>query len=123
AAGLVVDVDPAREGLGELRVRDPLPVVPEPALRVDPDRALAREWKRRLRLHIINMVRIPAGKSALVAVEGREVQLTNLDKPFWPELGLTKRGLIQYYADVAPPLLPHIRDRPMVLERYPDRPV
>ena len=46
--------------------------------------------------------RIPAGKDALVAIGAREVKLTNLDKPFWPELGITKRDLLQYYADVAP---------------------
>jgi bifunctional non-homologous end joining protein LigD len=52
-------------------------------------------------------------------VGGREVRLTNLRKPFWPERGITKGGLIQYYADVAPVLLPHIRDRAMVMKRYP----
>ena len=62
---------------------------------------------------------IPASGSAKVRVEGKEVQLTNLDKPFWPELGITKGDLIQYYADVAPLLLPHIRDRAMVMKRYP----
>ena len=51
---------------------------------------------------------------------GREVRLTNLRKLFWPERGITKGGLIQYYADVAPVLLPHIRDRAMVMKRYPD---
>jgi bifunctional non-homologous end joining protein LigD len=66
------------------------------------------------------MARIPAGKNAVLAIDGREVALTNLDKPFWPELGLVKRDLLQYYADVAPALLPHIRDRPMVMRRYPD---
>ena len=45
--------------------------------------------------------------------------LTNLHKPFWPELGITKGDLIQYYADVAAVLLPHIRDRAMVMKRYP----
>ena len=50
---------------------------------------------------------------------GKEVRLTNLDKLFWPELGITKGNLIQYYADVAPLLLPHIRDRAMVMKRYP----
>jgi bifunctional non-homologous end joining protein LigD len=54
-----------------------------------------------------------------VRVDGREVRLTNLRKPFWPELGVTKGDLIQYYADVAPLLLPHIRDRAMVMKRYP----
>jgi bifunctional non-homologous end joining protein LigD len=56
---------------------------------------------------------------AVVAVDGREVQLTNLRKVFWPERGITKGDLIQYYADVAPVLLPHIRDRAMVMKRYP----
>ena len=56
---------------------------------------------------------------AMVAVAGREVRLTNLRKPFWPDLGVTKGALIQYYADVAPVLLPHIRDRAMVMKRYP----
>jgi hypothetical protein len=50
---------------------------------------------------------------------GRAVRLTNLKKLFWPELGLTKRDLLQYYADVAPALLPHLKDRAMVMKRYP----
>ncbi len=56
---------------------------------------------------------------AVVTVDGREVQLTNLRKVFWPERGITKGDLLQYYADVAPVLLPHIRDRAMVMKRYP----
>jgi bifunctional non-homologous end joining protein LigD len=52
-------------------------------------------------------------------VDGKEVRLTNLRKIFWPELGLTKGDLIQYYADVAFVLLPHLRDRAMVMKRYP----
>jgi bifunctional non-homologous end joining protein LigD len=52
---------------------------------------------------------------------GRQVvQLTNLRKIFWPELGLTKRDLLQYYADVSPALLPHLKDRAMVMKRYPN---
>lgn len=63
---------------------------------------------------------IPAGVDhATLTVDGHEVRLTNLRKPFWPELGVTKGGLIQYYADVAPVLLPHIRNRAMVMKRYP----
>ena len=50
----------------------------------------------------------------------RAIRLTNLRKVFWPELGLTKRDLLQYYADVAPVLLPHLRDRAMVMKRYPN---
>jgi bifunctional non-homologous end joining protein LigD len=54
-----------------------------------------------------------------VDVEGRRLKLTNLAKPFWPDLGITKAGLIQYYADIAPFLLPHVQHRAMVMKRYP----
>jgi bifunctional non-homologous end joining protein LigD len=54
-----------------------------------------------------------------VDVGGRTVRLTNLGKPFWPALGITKRDLLQYYADVSGVLLPHIHDRAMVMKRYP----
>jgi bifunctional non-homologous end joining protein LigD len=60
---------------------------------------------------------IPDAGDALVEVEGRRVKLTNLDKPFWPDL--TKGDLIQYYVDVARWLLPHLHDRAMVMKRYP----
>src|ERR687895_1695327 len=59
-------------------------------------------------------------KDIFLSVDDREVRLTNLAKPFWPELGITKGDLIQYYADVSPFLLPHIRDRAMVMKRYPN---
>jgi bifunctional non-homologous end joining protein LigD len=58
--------------------------------------------------------------NVILKVEGREVRLTNLRKPFWPERNITKGNLIQYYADVAHVLLPHIRDRAMVMRRYPN---
>ncbi|HEY0553533.1 MAG TPA: DNA ligase D [Thermoanaerobaculia bacterium] len=45
---------------------------------------------------------------------------TNLDKVFWPDLGITKGDLIEYYRAVAPTMLPFLRDRPLVLDRYPD---
>jgi bifunctional non-homologous end joining protein LigD len=65
-------------------------------------------------------VTIPAGvDNATLTIAGREVRVTNLRKPFWPERGISKGDLIQYYADVAPVLLPHIRDRAMVMKRYP----
>ena len=65
-------------------------------------------------------VKIPTDvDNAILNVAGREVRVTNLRKPFWPERDITKGGLIQYYADVAPVLLPHIRDRAMVMKRYP----
>lgn len=55
-----------------------------------------------------------------VEVEGRTLRLTNLDKILYPSTGFTKSDLIDYYARVAPVLLPHLRDRPLTLKRYPD---
>jgi bifunctional non-homologous end joining protein LigD len=48
------------------------------------------------------------------------VKLTNLRKVFWDREGLTKGDLLRYYAEMAPVLLPHIRDRAMVMKRYPN---
>src|ERR671927_516359 len=65
-------------------------------------------------------VKLPKGKNNLdVEIDDRVVKLTNLNKLFWPKLGVTKRDLIQYYLDVAPVLLPHVADRAMVMKRYP----
>ena len=47
-------------------------------------------------------------------------KLSNLDKPFWPEERITKGDLLSYYRDVAPALLPHLRNRPFTMKRYPD---
>jgi bifunctional non-homologous end joining protein LigD len=64
---------------------------------------------------------IPAGADTVVVRDGRrETTLTNLRKPFWPALGLTKGDLLRYYLEVAPVLVPHVRDRAMVMKRYPD---
>lgn len=66
-------------------------------------------------------VRIPDDESNVeISAAGKRVRLTNLDKVFWPSHGITKRDLLQYYADVAPVLLPHLRDRAMVMKRYPN---
>ena len=50
----------------------------------------------------------------------RELRLSNLDKPFWPEEGITKGDLLRYYEAVAPVLVPHLKDRPFTMRRYPD---
>jgi len=64
---------------------------------------------------------LPKDKKGLeLDIGGRLVKLTNLDKLFWPKLGVTKRDLIQYYINVASALLPHLADRAMVMKRYPN---
>ena len=57
---------------------------------------------------------------AELTVDGVTVKLTNLQKVFWPRLGLTKRDLLQYYADVSSWLIPHLINRAMVMKRYPN---
>jgi bifunctional non-homologous end joining protein LigD len=76
---------------------------------------------RRKARNSVASIEIPRGvDTALLAVDDREVRLTNLRKPFWPELGITKGDLLQYYATVAPLLVPHLVDRAMVMKRYPN---
>jgi bifunctional non-homologous end joining protein LigD len=68
-------------------------------------------------------IAIPRGPTAaehvVLPVDGREVRLTNVRKVFWSAQGITKGDLLQYYADMADALLPHVRDRAMVMKRYP----
>ena len=64
---------------------------------------------------------IPTGvRDAVVRADAHDVSLTNLEKLFWPKLGITKGDLLRYYVSVAPMLLPHLRDRAMVMKRYPN---
>lgn len=66
-------------------------------------------------------VALPRDKDNVILRFGaREVALTNLRKVFWPERGITKGDLLQYYADMAPYLLPHLVGRAMVMKRYPN---
>lgn len=55
-----------------------------------------------------------------VVTEDIEVKVTHADKTFFPELGLTKQHLIDYYDSIAPWMLPYLADRPVVLTRFPD---
>jgi len=55
-----------------------------------------------------------------VELQGRTLRLTNLDKVLYPSAGFTKGDLIRFYMGIAPVLLPHLRDHPLTLKRYPD---
>ena len=55
-----------------------------------------------------------------VVREDSPVKLTNLAKVFWPDEGITKGDLVDYYRAVAPVIVPHLRDRPFTMRRYPD---
>ncbi|TMA26003.1 MAG: ATP-dependent DNA ligase [Deltaproteobacteria bacterium] len=55
-----------------------------------------------------------------VTVQGKRLKLSNLDKVLYPKAGFTKAQVIDYYLRIAPLLLPHLRDRPLTMKRYPD---
>ncbi len=59
-------------------------------------------------------------KPEVVEIEGKHLSLTNLDKVLYPATGFTKGQVIDYYARVAPVLLPHLAGRPLTLKRYPE---
>jgi len=62
---------------------------------------------------------MPGRDEKNVSIAGRQVRLTNLGKRFWPD-GTTKAHLVKYYAGMAPYMLPHLENRPLVMKRYPD---
>ena len=57
---------------------------------------------------------------AMFQIDGHDLKLSNLDKVLYPETGFTKGQVIDYYAKIAPALLPHLKDRPLTLKRYPN---
>ena len=69
----------------------------------------------------LRMTRIPHDvEHAEIRIGAKTVTLTNLQKPFWPALGITKGDLLRYYEQIAPALLPHLKSRAMVMKRYPN---
>jgi bifunctional non-homologous end joining protein LigD len=61
-----------------------------------------------------------AVRGELIRIGGHDVKITRPDKILFPEDGITKRDLIDYYRRIASWMLPHLRDRPLAMERYPD---
>ena len=59
-------------------------------------------------------------QKAELIVENRKIQVSNLDKVLYPKVGFTKGQVIDYYIRIAPVLLPHLKDRPLTMKRYPD---
>jgi bifunctional non-homologous end joining protein LigD len=59
-------------------------------------------------------------QKAQLVVEGRKLSVSNLDKILYPKVGFTKGQVIDYYIRVAPVLLPHLKDRPLTMKRYPN---
>ncbi len=55
-----------------------------------------------------------------IEIQGRTIRLSNLEKVLYPEAGFTKAQVIEYYLRIAPVLLPHLKDRPLTMKRYPE---
>jgi bifunctional non-homologous end joining protein LigD len=101
----------------------------EPALVAEVEFA---EWTHEGRLRAPSYLRIREDMAApevrrelepvptVVKRRGKELRLSNLDKPFWQEEGIAKGDLIAYYRDAAEVLVPHLRSRPFTMKRYPD---
>ena len=53
-------------------------------------------------------------------MEGHKLSVSNLDKVLYPKAGFTKGQVIDYYIRIAPVLLPHLKDRPLTMKRYPN---
>jgi bifunctional non-homologous end joining protein LigD len=93
--------------------------VPKAPNQVKSDPARRKPVKKRSVPHSGEL--LPQGiKEQLVTVDGHELKLTNLPKVFYPKDGYTKRDLLNYYDRVAPLILPHLKDRPLSLKRYPN---
>jgi bifunctional non-homologous end joining protein LigD len=81
------------------------------------------EWTHDGHLRAPSFEGLRDDKSAQAVVredEGRDLKLSNLDKVFWPDEGITKGDLVEYYRAVAPFIVPHLRGRPFTMRRYPD---
>ena len=84
-----------------------------------------RTREGRLRAPVFLGIRddVPMGRPAMateIRRGRRTLRLSNLDKPFWPDEGITKGDLLAYYRDIARVLVPHLRKRPFTMKRYPD---
>jgi bifunctional non-homologous end joining protein LigD len=92
------------------------PAPPRGSVFVEPDMTVETEFTD---FTSEGVMRHPALKGQ-VTVEGRSLKLSNYDKVLWPKTGFTKGQMIEYYSAIAPALLPHLRDRPLTLKRYPN---
>ncbi len=61
-----------------------------------------------------------AKQESIIEIEGRQIKLSNLDKVLYPKAGFTKGQVLDYYARIAPVLIPHLSGRPLTLKRYPE---
>src|SRR3954447_10746227 len=97
------------------------PTVPMecPPARVSRERKHARA-RRLVYPTAATVTGVPPAKRLEVAIGDKTVSLSNLEKVLYPRAGFTKGQVIEYYTRIAPVVLPHLRDRPLTLKRYPN---
>ena len=108
----------AAEPLGEAALR-PRGTKNKGATRPAPERAAPPDEDTASVLEALGALEAK-GSGRLTLPSGDVLELGNLKKVLWPELGITKGELLRYYATIAPQLLPIVRDRPLVMRRFPD---
>ena len=113
--GLRDDIDARAVDAAEARATPA--VATTPAAR-PPDKPPTRAALARVRAQLDALAE--RGGGALQLPRGGSLPVTNLAKRLWPDLGITKGDLFRYYVDVAPFILPVVRDRPLVMRRLPD---
>lgn len=62
----------------------------------------------------------PSEETQVKKIAGHQLSFSNLSKVYWPEEGFTKRDMLNYYYQIAPYILPYLKDRPQSLNRYPN---
>jgi bifunctional non-homologous end joining protein LigD len=96
------------------------PAPPRGSVFVEPDRTVEVEYTDFTEEGVMRHPTYKGAGRQEVEVEGRTLRISNYDKVLWPATGFTKGQMIEYYAAVAPVLLPHLHDRPLTLKRYPN---
>jgi bifunctional non-homologous end joining protein LigD len=87
---------------------------------IDPKECTFSAEKPKAQRSVAGEIAAAQGDDVTLDVEGRKLRLTHLNKVFFPEVGLTKRDLLAYYARVSSLILPFLSQRPLVLRRLPD---
>jgi len=83
---------------------------------IPPTNAYTKPVKDKVRKTLLN----PKDETQVRSINGHELKFTNLSKVYWPKEGYTKRDMLNYYYQVAPYLLPYLKDRPQSLNRFPN---
>ncbi|HEX2977054.1 MAG TPA: DNA ligase D [Bacteroidales bacterium] len=91
-------------------------VVPEAEESVKNEKKLVRAPSESSRKTLLN----PTEETQVRSINGHEIKFTNLSKIFWPDEGMTKRDMLNYYYQVADYIIPYLKDRPQSLNRFPN---